>query len=85
MLVSVDGRPLASEKREKVITDPRLVTFASQADVAFRLLDLGVVCVHCGQPPVCNNHPSDAHWKMECPCTTRVLKNPAPKREQLLS
>lgn len=86
MLVDVVGNVLRSQKREVVISDPKLVTFASQAETAFRLLELGVVCVHCGQPPTGANHPSDANWKLECACTTRVLQNPrAIRREKILS
>lgn len=87
MLIDTFGRPMASAKREVPITDPRLVLFASQAETAFRLLELGVVCVHCGQPPTMANHPKDPNFKMECACCIRVLRNPiAPeRREKILS
>lgn len=76
MLLDPHGNLVTSKKREAVITDPKLVTFAAQADTAFRLLELGVVCVHCAQPPVMRNHPSDPNWTMECACRVRVLRNP---------
>ena len=85
MLVDVVGNVLRSQKREVVISDPKLVTFAAQAETAFRHLELGVVCVHCGQPPRMGNAPTDANWKMECACSVRVLRNPAVKREKILS
>jgi hypothetical protein len=73
-------------KREVVITDPRLAMFASQADVAFRHLELTVVCLHCGGTPQMANHQTDDHWKMECACTVRVLKNPMQTlRDKILS
>lgn len=68
------GQP--ATKREIRITDPRLAKFAAYADDAFRKLALGVVCVHCGQPPTCNNAVTDTNWKLECGCTVRMLRNP---------
>lgn len=76
MLIDVAGRPLVSSKREVRISDPKLVRFAAQADTAFRLLELTVVCLHCGGTPTMANAPSDQHFKMECACSVRVLKNP---------
>jgi hypothetical protein len=57
-------------------TDPRLAKFASQADTAFRLLGLTVVCLKCGGTPKMSNHETDTNWEMNCACTRRVLVNP---------
>jgi hypothetical protein len=73
-------------KREIVIHDSRLALFASQAGTAFGHLELGVVCVHCQQPPQMANHQTDDNWKMECDCTVRVLKNPMrSRRDKILN
>ena len=73
MLIS--GHTLTG-KREVVITDPKLATFASQADTAFRHLGFTVVCLQCGATPTMANARTDEYWKMECLCSVRVLKNP---------
>jgi hypothetical protein len=45
-----------------------------------------VVCLHCGGTPQMANHQTDDHWKMECACTVRVLKNPMQtRRDKILS
>ena len=75
--VILDPKTLRSAtKREIVFGDPKIATFASQADVVFRILELGVVCATCGEPPVMGNAPQDALWKMECACAVRLLKPP---------
>lgn len=75
MLIDVHGRPLAG-KREKVFTNPDIARYVSIADTPFRVLELTVVCLHCGATPKMANHPSDGTWFMECSCLKRVLKNP---------
>ena len=75
-ILDATGAPVRSKKREVLISDPKLVTFAAQADTAFRLLELAVVCTHCAQPPRMANHPSDPNFVMECGCTVRRLRNP---------
>jgi hypothetical protein len=74
VILNALGHP--ATKREVRITDPKLATFAAFADDAFRKLNLGVVCPDCRQPPVCNNAVTDTHWRMECACCVRILRNP---------
>ncbi len=76
MLVDPHGRTITSQKTEKVVTNPEIARFVSQADAPFRALGLTVVCLTCGGTPQMDNHPSDATWKMECACSIRVLRNP---------
>ncbi len=76
MLVDPQGHVL-SGKRTVQFSNPALAKIAAHADDAFRLMELTVVCLHCGATPVMNNHPSDAQWAMECGCVRRVLVNPA--------
>lgn len=74
MILQPNGQP--ARKREIRIRSERVAKFAAFADDVFRQLDLGVVCIHCHQGVVCNNAPTDTHWKMECACAVRVLTNP---------
>lgn len=76
MLLDPNGRLVTSQKREVRVSNPRIAKFAAFADDVFRQLHLTVVCVTCGQTPQMNNAMTDAKWKMECACTTRVLTNP---------
>lgn len=75
MIVLPNGQP--ARKREVRTSNARIAKFAAYADDVFRKLELGVVCVHCGQGVVCNNAATDSYWKMECGCTVRVLTNPS--------
>lgn len=85
MLIDAQGHTISTKKPRVTFTQPALAKMASMADDAFRALHLTVVCVKCGGTPTCNNHPGDAHWKMECACMERVLTNPEPRREKILS
>lgn len=76
MLVDPTGQILSSNKREVRFTHPGLARVAANADEAFKMLHLTVVCVDCGGTPRMNNHPADAQWAMECSCMRRVLVNP---------
>ena len=59
-----------------MITNPALARVAAMADEAFRQLGFTVVCLACGETPRMANHAGDEHWKMECACAVRVLRNP---------
>lgn len=76
MLLDFLGRTIASRKREVQVSNPRVAKFAAFADDVFKQLDLTVVCVHCGGTPEGQNAVTDAKWKLECPCTVRILTNP---------
>jgi len=80
MLIDPVFRPLRSTKRAITFDQPALAKVASMCDDVFRTLELTVVCLHCGGTPVMANHPTDAHWTMECACTVRRLVNPEPQR-----
>ena len=73
------GVPLI-KRAEVVITNPKIAQFAAIADEPFRQLGLTVVCLKCKATPTMSNDPGDTQWRMDCPCTTRVLKNPMPRR-----
>lgn len=79
MLVDPTGALLTRPSGKRVVkfTNPKLAVIAANADDAFRLLQLTVVCIHCGATPECRNHASDVLWKMTCGCTERVLVNPS--------
>lgn len=76
MLLDATGKCVTSQKREIVTTNPDIARFASMADTPFRVLELTVVCMHCGGTPQMRNSPGDTTWKMECSCSVRILKNP---------
>lgn len=76
MLVDPTGAPLEGRRTVK-FQNPALARVAANADEAFRMLELTVVCVHCGATPRMQNHPADAQWAMECECVRRILVNPA--------
>lgn len=76
MLVDPHGRTLTTHKRQVRNIPPQLAKFAAFADDAFRQLELTVICPRCKQTPECRNAVTDAHWKMECGCTVRTMRNP---------
>lgn len=76
MLLDPTGRLVTSDKREVQFTNPDIARFASMADVPFKVLELTVVCIHCGGTPQMSNHPTDQRWFMECACLKRVLTPP---------
>ena len=84
MLVNINGAP-ASSKRVIRFDQPAIAKVAAMCEDVFRKLGLTVVCLQCGATPKMANHPTDALWKMECLCTERVLVNPEPRREKILS
>lgn len=80
MLLDATGQAVRATKRELVTNNPKIAKFVSMAETPFKALNLTVVCVECGATPVMANAVSDEHWRMECPCSVRVLRNPAPTR-----
>ena len=76
MLLDPNGALLTPGQRTERFDNPALARVASNVGEAFRMLELTVVCVHCGATPKMGNHPSDPQWTMECPCVLRLLVNP---------
>jgi hypothetical protein len=82
MLVDPTGQILQrpSAKRTVTLTNPKLAVIAANAEEAFQLMHLTVVCVHCGGTPIGRNALTDGTWKLECGCTVRTMDNPKPQR-----
>jgi hypothetical protein len=76
MLLDAAGRVYRSVKRQIRFTDPAIATFAATAESVFGVLKLTVICPACKETPRMANSVTDAHWKMECACSVRILKNP---------